>query len=65
MSSSDASTPRLIAAVCEALAPATLADAGARLARSLLASCDRAGRLPGARRAELEMLIAALEDSLA
>ncbi len=62
----DASTVRAMLALCDALAPSSpAAAAGGQLCRSLLAACDRDGRLPAPRTAELAMLVSGLEQGLA
>jgi hypothetical protein len=61
----DVATLHTVSAMCDALAPAIpLAEGGGRLARSLLAACDRDGRVPDARFGEVAALIELLEDGL-
>lgn len=62
----DASTLRSLVELTAALEPYTeLATAGRSMAASLLAACDREGRLPSARVLEVQRLVATLESSLA
>jgi hypothetical protein len=62
----DASTLRSLIDLTTALEPYTeLAAAGRTMASSLLAACDREGRLPAARASEAQRLIATLEAGLA
>jgi Zn-dependent M28 family amino/carboxypeptidase len=62
----DASTLRSLIELTTALEPyAELAAAGRTMASSLLAACDREGRLPAARAFEAQRLIATLEAGLA
>ena len=61
----DAATLHTVSAICDALAPVNPhAEGGGRLARSLLAACDRDGRVPDARFREVAALIELLEDGL-
>lgn len=62
----DASSLRSIVALTEALtAVSPEAEMGRAMAEELLAACGRDGRLPGARSAEVAMLVQMLEERLA
>lgn len=61
----DVATLRTVSAMCDALAQVNpQAEGGSRLARSLLAACDRGGRLPDGRFREVVALVELLEEGL-
>jgi len=60
----DAATLRSIAALCDEMGGRAAAS-GRTLARELTARCDRDGRLPDSSRAQMQMLLLAVEQSLA
>jgi hypothetical protein len=60
----DAATLRSIAALCDEM-DGRAAASGGTLARALLARCDRDGRLPEPSRGQMQMLLFAVEQSLA